>query len=427
MLRCALLGLILLAGAALPDRGAVAADDATTAAEEREAHRAELEAITREITLSEDRQAELRREIAALDKDRASLAETLIETNQRVQVLETQLADAETRLKGLFGDEEHLRDSLRSRRGTLSEVLAALQRMGRKPPPALLVRPQDALASVRSAILLGAVVPDLREEALKLSGDLDALVAIRAEQARERDRLRDSGARLAEERQRLELLIDERQRATTQSAEDLRAAQARAVELAAQATSLRELIARMEAGEAAPGGDQVAAIPPQGRVVSPLQDAERITPAIPFKDARGRLPRPAAGNEVVAFGGDDGFGGRAQGVSIATRPGAAVSTPADGWVVYAGPFRSYGNLLIINAGGGYHVLLAGLERIDVELGQFVLAGEPVAAMGARRLADAGATNVSAALPVLYVEFRKDGNSIDPGPWWAPPNDEKVGG
>ena len=103
-----------------------------------------------------------------------------------------------------------------------------------------------------------------------------------------------------------------------------------------------------------------------------------------------------------------------------------VTAPADGWVVFAGPFRSYGQLLILNAGGGYHVLLAGMERISVDLGQFVLAGEPVAVMGnGSRIAAILATGSSQ--PVLYIEFRKDGTPIDPGPWWAAGEVEKVRG
>jgi septal ring factor EnvC (AmiA/AmiB activator) len=92
----------------------------------------------------------------------------------------------------------------------------------------------------------------------------------------------------------------------------------------------------------------------------------------------------------------------------------------DGWVAYADEFRTYGQLLIINAGGGYHILLAGMQRIDVNVGQFVLAGEPVAAMGASAPGDSAPGNDDKAngRPVLYVEFRKDGQPIDPGPWWA---------
>jgi len=134
---------------------------------------------------------------------------------------------------------------------------------------------------------------------------------------------------------------------------------------------------------------------------------------------------PVNGVKVREFGAADRLGGTEKGLSIATRSGAQVTAPCDGWVVYAGPFRSYGQLLILNAGGGYHVLLAGMERISVDLGQFVLTGEPVAVMGAGSQT-AALVAVGSSQPVLYVEFRKDGTPVDPSPWWA--NDsEKVRG
>ena len=95
-------------------------------------------------------------------------------------------------------------------------------------------------------------------------------------------------------------------------------------------------------------------------------------------------------------------------------------------MVYAGPFRSYGQVLILNAGDGYHIVLAGMERIDAALGQFVLGGEPVAVMGATRLASIGDIDHTSAQPILYVEFRKDGNSINSAPWWAPTDGEVNG-
>jgi len=117
------------------------------------------------------------------------------------------------------------------------------------------------------------------------------------------------------------------------------------------------------------------------------------------------------------------MGGSEKGVSIATRAGAQVTAPSDGWVVYAAPYRSYGQLLILNVGGGYHVVLAGMERITVDLGQFVLAGEPVAVMGngtqVASSSAAGSSSVTgASQPVLYIEFRKDGTPVDSGPWWT---------
>ena len=138
------------------------------------------------------------------------------------------------------------------------------------------------------------------------------------------------------------------------------------------------------------------------------------------------LPLPVNGAQIREFGASDGLGGTEKGVSIAARPGGQITAPCDGWVVYAGPFRNYGQLLILNAGGGYHVLLAGMERISVDLGQFVVTGEPVAVMGSGAhitAAKAGGTSQ----PVLYVEFRKDGIPVDPGPWWAANEGQKVRG
>jgi septal ring factor EnvC (AmiA/AmiB activator) len=120
------------------------------------------------------------------------------------------------------------------------------------------------------------------------------------------------------------------------------------------------------------------------------------------------------------------MGGAEKGLTIATRPGAQVTAPCDGSVVYAGPFRSYGQVLILDAGAGYHVVLMGMERISVNPGQFVLTGEPVAAMGGGTQI-AAATAIASSQPILYVEFRKDGTPIDPSPWWATSEGEKVRG
>ena len=157
-----------------------------------------------------------------------------------------------------------------------------------------------------------------------------------------------------------------------------------------------------------------------------LKDAGRLTPAISFASAKKQLPLPVNGARIREYGAPDGVGGTEKGLSIAARPGGQVTAPCDGWVVYAGPFRNYGQLLIMNAGGGYHVVLAGMERISVELGQFVVTGEPVAVMGSRAQA-AAAVTAGSGQPVLYVEFRKDGTPVDPGPWWAASEVEKVRG
>jgi murein hydrolase activator len=408
-----------------------AAPDAAEAA--KQARESELDAVTRDIDLTEERQAELRKEIDSLDKDRATLNGALIDTGKRVQDLEAAIDLTQRRVEALASNEAALHASLLQRRDVLAEVLAALQRMGHRPPPAMMVRPEDALAAVRSAMLLGAVVPDLRNAANKVASDLRELVSLKEEKAREVERLRADATTLAEERTRIQLLLEEKRNQQASSEQALADEQRRSAELAAQATSLRDLIARMEKENAAAARASAEAAKSAesntsgGTAPTSLGSAGRLAPAVAFTNARGLLPKPVSGKQLLGFGDKDNLGATSQGVSIATRPAAQVNSPADGWVVYAGPFRSYGELLIINTGGGYHVLLAGMERIDVQLGQFVLAGEPVAVMASQRLASVGAVAMGVIQPVLYIEFRKDGTSIDPAPWWAATSDEKVGG
>ena len=405
----------------------------TASAEAIKQREQELEATRAQQKSSAELQQQLKAEVAAIGQDRSKLNAQLIDAAAQVQSIEAKIGDAEAKLRPLDAREQQIRSSLDSRRSEVVEVLAALQRAGRRTPPALLVRPEDALQSLRTAILLGSVVPELRSRAQALAKDLAELVALRRAIAAERDRLAGDRDKLREDQTRLAALVDERQRKQNEAEKNLEAESARAIALSKQVDSLQGLISKMEqdlksaAKAAAVATQQGTPNTVDGKPnVAGLKDPSRSSPAIAFASAKGLLAFPVNGVKIRGFGGSDGAGGVEKGISLATRPGAQVTTPCDGWVVYAGPFRSYGQLLILNAGGGYHVLIAGMGRISVNIGQFVLTGEPVATMGtSSQVASILATNVSQ--PVLYIEFRKDGTPIDPGPWWAAKEGEKVRG
>ncbi len=432
-----LLLLAALAGATMPAAAQTAAAPTQSAAvatpdiiKQREQ---ELEAARNEQKNAADAQAKLKADIAAIGQDRSKLNQQLIDIASQVRSVEDSITDREARLRNLGAREQQIRATLDSRRSEVIEVLAALQRAGRRTPPALLVRPEDALQSLRTAMLLGAVVPELRARAEKLAGDLSSLVTVRKTMTSERDQLAANRDQLKDSQTRLSALIDERQRQQAGIEKNIEAEGARAVALARQADNLQGLIAKMEqdvksaAKAAATATLQGVPATTGGKPDSAaLKNPTRTSPAIAFASAKGLFKLPVNGSKIRDFGGSDGAGGVEKGSSLASRPGAQVTTPCDGWVVYAGPFRSYGQLLILNAGGGYHVLIAGMERISVSIGQFVLTGEPVATMGTMsQVASIFATNASQ--PVLYVEFRKDGTPIDPGPWWAANEGEKVRG
>jgi septal ring factor EnvC (AmiA/AmiB activator) len=393
----------------------------------------ELEATREQQRKAAELQQKLKADIAAIGQDRSKLNQQLIDIATQVRNVETRIGETEANLRPLDSREQAVRASLDSRRSEIVEVLAALQRAGRRTPPALLVRPEDALQSLRTAMLLGSVVPELRGRAEKLAADLGELVNLRQRIATKRDELARDRDRLKDDSVRLAALVEERQRKQSAIEKDVEAEGARAINLSRQVEGLQGLITKMEqdlksaAKAAATASLQGAPAAPNGKPnLGALKDPARLSPAIAFASARGLFAFPVNGRKIREFGGSDGSGGVEKGISLTAKAGAQVTTPCDGWVVYAGPFRSYGQLLILNAGGGYHVLIAGMERISVNIGQFVLTGEPVATMGSTsQVASILAT--TASQPVLYVEFRKDGTPIDSGPWWAANEGEKVRG
>jgi len=208
----------------------------------------ELEEVRAEQKKAAAAQAALKREMEAIGDDRRKLNQALIDTATRLRAVEGRIGETEERLKPLDDNERSLRTSLEGRRDAIAEVLAALQRMGRHPPPAIMVRPEDALRAVRTAILLGAVLPEMRAKADSLAADLAELLRIRKEIAEEKESLqRDVGA-LNEERQRVAALIEARQKKQAETEQALEIERQKAVTLARQVDNLKDLIGKAELG-----------------------------------------------------------------------------------------------------------------------------------------------------------------------------------
>lgn len=394
--------------------------------------RAELEAVAKSLTLSEEKVKSLQDSINALKQTTAALRTKIIESAARRREFEEKIAVGGKRLAKLEVEEETIRGSLYERRGMLAEVLAALERMGRNPPPALLVTPEDALSSVRSAILLGAVVPGMRRQTETLLADLQALAKVRQDILVEKENLTGDMANRLEEERRMDLLIARNQALSERDTADLEIERRKAEELAARANSMDELIASLEndiaSARAAAEASRKAETERSGMsdedkrkareraLANP--DENRIAPAVAFSDLSHQLILPVTGDVVRQFGDEDGTGHPARGITIAASPGALVTAPADGHVVFAGAFRSYGQMIILNTGDGFHIVLTGMDQVKTAQGKFVLAGEPLAVMGEKRVASATALALETDRPTLYIEFRKDGKPVDSQPWWV---------
>ena len=429
---------------------------------------AKIRANKEKLEEAERKAKNLQADVAQIDEEQARLNAQLQETAKLVQRSEAQMSNIESRRDGLEGEQKALEATLGERQESIGRLLSAMQRMGRNPPPVIITKREDALQMVRSAMLLAKAFPELRTQYEDLAKRLTALARVMGDIKKERDKLESETGRLKDAQLRLASLMETKRQTLTERQGQLDSVRKAAAEISKSVEDLAELITKLDktvADRTTLGAydrelakvdlDKVPVPPPVqvpaviGRPVPPakLPDAMAVPapetkvaalpppkptpgfelvpraggaftagpmqPKIPFHLAKGGLPLPAQGKRVISFGDRLPSGKTAQGSLIETRHAAQVTSPSDGWVAYAGEFRSFGQVLIINGGGGYNVVLTGLSQIDVQIGQFVLGGEPVGTMSA-----APKGKVQGNAPVLYVEFRKDGRPVDPEPWWS---------
>ncbi len=381
--------------------------------------------------------------LSTLNEQRKELNKLLVITADRVKKSEAALTKIEKNLNKLSSKEKKIRSEIAKRHSTIAKMLAVMQRMGRQPPPIMATHRDDALKMVRSAMLLASVFPKLKSEADKMSGDLTRLVQIVTWTRTQANELRSESLKLAKQRQTLQNLINSKKTKIIAQKNELKVVRDAAKTYSRNAKNLGDLILKLDREvtrkvglgkyekELARGnsglkskidprtGRKINLIPgKRGTKVASLINPARIKPAIAFNRAKGLLPLPVAGEKLKNFGSSNEYGNSLKGILLGTRSDAQVTSPCDGWVVYAGPFRSYGQLLIINAGGGHHILLAGMGKIDVTPGQFVLTGEPVASMAPKSKVQASDKANKGYDQTLYVEFRKNGRPVNPDPWWS---------
>ena len=384
-----------------------------------EEHQRELERVQQE-------QRALEGENQALDAERANLQGRLVDAGRKAQDGEKRLTEIEARLEKLKAQEAEIRFALKRSRTTIAEMLAVMQRMGREPPPILATRRSDALKMVRSAMVLSSFFPKFKEESDRLSKQLADLDKVVNEAREQHDQLIAKREELRRSRDEIGMLLVERReklKGNFTRLEDLKVA---ALRHTRSVTDLGDLLQRLD-GEVAQHSNLASyeaelkqlgpaiEVKPEAKQIAFVQPG-RLKPALPFEKAKGQLALPCAGRKIKSFGTRDETGGKSEGIVVETRSEGQIVAPSDGWVIYAGQFRSYGQLLIINAGGGYHILLAGMDQIYTSVGQFVLAGEPVAVMG--RSEPQTADKTPSRSPALYIEFRKDARPVDPDPWWS---------
>jgi len=365
------------------------------------------------------------KDVSSIKAERAKLNERLLEVARKSADSETRLTALENEMEALRTEETAIREQLRAQHREIGDLLAVMQRMGREPPPVMVTQRDDALRMVRSGMILNSFFPALRSRADGLASRLSELSRVLAEKRRRAEQLAKEKQELDRLRGRTQDLIAQKKQRLQRERSRLSALDRAAERHAAAISDLSELLQTLDTEVAEQTGlgayeeeleaGGIVELKPRAKKAAFVQPG-RMKPAVPFAQSKGLLLLPASGSIARDFGETDDLGIKSHGISIETREQAQVVSPADGWVSFAGEFRSYGQLLIINAGGGYHILLAGMEEIYVRRGQFVLSGEPVASMGEKSASESRSGKETR--PSLYVEFRKNEKPIDPRPWWA---------
>lgn len=386
----------------------------------------DLNEVERDLAREQQARDETRRLAEQAAAEAVRLQTAMVEAAQRIQDRESTLTALEGELADLERRRAEMAEELARKDDQMRDVLLALERLAIRPTDALMLQPLKPADAVRSGLVLAAAIPAITENAAKLKSELEVLYRTRMEIVERRSAIAATAATLLEEQNRLESLYAEkaaRQEGLEQQVTD---SEARIATLAKEADDLRDLLNRVvaerarqkeeEAKQAALKAPVLTA--PDGAAPS-LDIVEERRPKPPiversFSGARGTLPFPVMGRLARRYGEATDVEGRSKGIVINSRPEAQVVSPFDGTIAFAGPFRGYGQLLIMEHSEGYHTLLAGMSRLDGRVGQRVLAGEPVGVMSPE------------GDPSLYVELRRDGQPINPLPWLAARTDENSG-
>jgi murein hydrolase activator len=353
---------------------------------EKELQRLETEKATRE-----KRVGALVENADKAARDADALRHRLVKAAADRDALEREVERTEVRLVRLRVREREANAKLLANRAALEDLVIALIAMERDRPPALAIRPDNAAQAARAAIMMGEIAPLLEGRARQAAQEIQQVRELREAILLQDQRYRSANDKLQTARRTIGALIIERRALEARLRRDAETERRRIGEIARRAGDLRELVARL-------GGS----LPNFGSRL----DEDGPAFAQGFAQARGRLAYPAAGRIITGFGARLGDGAVSEGVTIRTRRAAQVVAPYDGQVEFSGPFRSYGRVLIVNVGGGYHVVLAGLGTAFAEAGQEVLAGEPMGEMASD----------ARVVPDLYMEVRKESVPQDPALW-----------
>ena len=322
----------------------------------------------------------LEKEIDNIQKRMASLAGTI----QRQEELLNRLDDVLVPLQQKLEEEQ---SHLGEKRKEMVVLVAALQRLALQPPETILISPQPLDEATKVGVLLKTAVQQVEEATSQITNRIDKIAYLQEEVKKKKLHQEELFSNIQGEQSKLEKLSKKKASLRKNTLSEVKSLARQISKLANEASSLKELMAKLKRKKR-----------------RAQTKAQKRASAKNFKRNRGKLKLPVKGRVIAKFKSKDKYGHHIKGIKVKARSGSQVTAPYAGDVIYAGNFRRYGKMLIIDHGGGYITLLAGLGRVDRQIGESLVSGEPIGIMEKKD-------------PVLYLELRRNGDPINPLRWY----------
>ena len=394
---------------------------------------AEVKAMEEQALAQRMEHKKLQAQALQISLELTKIKDEMIKAAQKLQNDEEKTTKMENELAVLEQQLNEAQTAFNRENKNLIKTLSSLQNLALHPNQALLVQPLSPLEMLRSALLLQKAVPYLSANAQKIKADLEDLNARQQKVKNQLEKVKIQKDSLAKQQAAMQKMSTQKNKMRQQIEGESQRTREQAERLSSQASDLRELWEKIEhereikrrrdeeirrAAREREEKARQAYLDEQRRKIrvetvednaqkgSNFAKASSSAGLTGFSSARGKLAKPARGTVITSYGEELSKGVTSKGMLIKTRPSAQVIAPYDGSVVFAGPFKGYGNLIIIDHGQSYMLLLAGMASVDAEPGQLVLAGEPVGIMPDGDKAK------------LYLEIRKDKRPINPEPWFG---------
>lgn len=369
-----------------------------------------LDKVEQDLRVSQQHQTQLKAKQHRLGEELFDLRSVLIEATDETARLERDLFSLKDRLVVLDQKVLDQKAVLGAQQEKMASLLGALERLSMMPPEALLASPTTPIDKVRSSMLLQSAIPALKQRAERVSKELSYLVKLQKEVAEKQQETKEKQARLKVRQDEIQQLVAQRETLYAKVEQDRSDVDLQVAQLASRAQNLKDLMDQVEAQRRVSEAREKM-LKKRALLAAEKEAHEKALAAQKQREARlkdmarlkGKWRFPVTGVIKTHFGDSDRYGSQRQGIIITPRSKAIVVAPSNGTVKFAGTFRGYGRIVIIEHKGGYHSLIAGLGTIETEVGHSVLVGEPVGSV----------STFDKVKPEIYYELRRNGKPMNP--------------